>query len=187
MQIQLSSIKSAEQILKIFKDCKKSMELENIHQWTDSYPNFSLITKDIHNKELYELDSGGEIAGVICLNNCQASVYENIDWLDKNGNPLIIHRLAIHPQFQNKGLAKKLMTFAEEYAFDTGFSSIRLDAFSGNEKALRLYEQRNYKKRGQVNFLERDLPFFCYEKNIKMYPSQQVHPIISDKNTTIKI
>ena len=167
MNIQLSTIDSAERIFKIFKECKEKMENENIFQWTESYPNMEIVIQDIDNKELYELSSETEILGVVCLNVYQDPEYGNIDWLDKTGNALIIHRLAINPVFQNKGLAKILMTFAEEYALNAGFKSIRLDAYSGNEKALRIYECLNYKKRGEVNFLGRKLPFFCYEKILK--------------------
>lgn len=143
------------------------MELENILQWTDSYPSLDVITSDIDNKELYELHDEDEILGVICLSLYQEPEYRTIDWLDKAENALIVHRLAISPLFQNKGLAKKLMTFAEERALEKGFDSIRLDAFSGNEKALRLYERLGYKKRGKVNFPGRNLPFICYEKMLK--------------------
>jgi ribosomal protein S18 acetylase RimI-like enzyme len=167
MNIRLSSIKAAEKIFKIFKDCKKSMELENIFQWTDSYPNLEIIIKDIDNKELYELYKEDDLIGVICFNTRQEPEYLTIDWLDKNENFLVVHRLAINPSFQNQGFAKELMIFAEDYALNKGFTSIRLDAYSGNEKALRLYERLNYKKRGKINFPERDLPFYCYERILK--------------------
>ena len=167
MNIRFSSIASADRIFNIFKDCRKSMKIEDIFQWTESYPNFDVIANNIINKELYELHNEDEILGVICLNVYQEPQYETIDWLDKSGNALIIHRLAVSPLFQNKGFAKKLMAYAEEYALKTGFNSIRLDAFSGNEKALRLYEGLDYKKRGKVNFPGRNLPFICYEKILK--------------------
>lgn len=84
-----------------------------------------------------------------------------------DGKVLIIHRLAVHPLFQNQGFAKRLMDFAEDYAINENFSSIRLDAYSANEKVLRFYEAREYKKRGEVYFPDRKLPFYCYEKLFK--------------------
>lgn len=143
------------------------MEKENILQWTESYPNIEIVIQNIDNKELYELSNEAEIFGVICLNVYQYPEYETVDWKAETEEALIIHRLAISPIFQNKGLAKILMTFAEEYALKAGFKSIRLDAYSGNEKALRIYEGLNYKKRGEVNFLGRKIPFFCYEKILR--------------------
>ncbi len=164
MTIQRSSINSAEQIFEMFDKCKMAMELENIFQWTDSYPNHDIIINDINNNDLYELSEEEKLLGVICLNVSQDPAYKTIDWHDRNGKVLIIHRLAINPLFQNKGLAKELMNFAENFAVINNFTSIRLDAFSGNKKALKLYEGRGYMNRGEVNFHGRDLPFFCFEK-----------------------
>ena len=166
MDIQLSNINSAEQIFKIFENCKSAMELEKIFQWTDSYPNLDIIINDIKNSDLYELRIDGELLGVICFNIKQDPQYEIIDWVDKNGKVLIIHRLAINPLFQNQGLAKALMTFAEDFALINNFTSIRLDAFSGNKKGLKIYEGRRYLKRGEINFPGRNLPFFCYERMV---------------------
>jgi ribosomal protein S18 acetylase RimI-like enzyme len=79
---------------------------------------------------------------------------------------LIIHRLSVHPEFQGKGVAKEILKFIEACAFENNYSSIRLDAYSGNERALKLYENFGYKKAGQFMYPKRDLPFYCYEKNI---------------------
>jgi ribosomal protein S18 acetylase RimI-like enzyme len=79
---------------------------------------------------------------------------------------LVIHRLSVHPEFQGKGIAKEILKFIEGFASENNYSSIRLDAYSGNEKALKLYENSNYKKAGQFDYPMRDLPFYCYEKNI---------------------
>jgi ribosomal protein S18 acetylase RimI-like enzyme len=77
---------------------------------------------------------------------------------------LVIHRLAINPVQQGKGFAKRLISFAEGEILRMDFKSIRLDAFSGNLKALMLYEGMGYQKRGEVNFPGRNLPFICFEK-----------------------
>lgn len=69
-------------------------------------------------------------------------------------------------KIKKQGLARKLMDFAENIAIECGYASIRLDAYSGNERVLRFYENRGYQKRGEVNFSGRALPFFCYEKEI---------------------
>ncbi|MEO5911741.1 MAG: GNAT family N-acetyltransferase [Pelobium sp.] len=167
MNIRLSSNNTAQQIFEVFKNCKQTMELENIFQWNESYPNFNNILEDINNEQLYEIFCDNNIIGVICINNKQEPEYKKIDWSDKNGKALIIHRLAVNPLFQNKGFATKLMTFAENYASNSDFTSIRLDAYSGNEKALKLYERRGYDRKGQIAFSGRSLPFFCFEKVIK--------------------
>jgi len=56
------------------------------------------------------------------------------------------------------------MNFAEEYAIENNYKSIRLDAYSANVAAVRLYEKRGYNKIGQVFFPHRKYPFYCFEK-----------------------
>ena len=58
------------------------------------------------------------------------------------------------------------VNFIEDVAVKSNYSCIRLDAYSKNEKANKLYESFGYKKAGQVYFPRRDFPFHCYEKGI---------------------
>ena len=106
------------------------------------------------------------IQRIIAINEDQSSEYNNLSWVCNEGKVIVFHRLAVQPNKQRTGIAKELMDFAENYANNNEFTSIRLDAYSGNPKALRLYEQRGYKIVGQVYFPMRELPFNCYEKVI---------------------
>ncbi len=56
------------------------------------------------------------------------------------------------------------MHFVEQYAEVHGYDVIRLDAFTRNPAAVRLYEGRGYRKAGIVSF--RKGPFYCFEKRI---------------------
>jgi ribosomal protein S18 acetylase RimI-like enzyme len=90
-----------------------------------------------------------------------------LSWKDTNGKPAVIHRLAVHPQHQKLGYAKQLMNFAENLATEQGYTSIRLDSYTGNPRAIRFYENREYVKRGEVYFPGRVLVFYCFEKELK--------------------
>jgi len=57
-----------------------------------------------------------------------------------------------------------MMVFAESFAANHNFSCIRLDAYTGNPRALALYERLGYQQAGQVFFPRRELPFACFEK-----------------------
>ena len=57
--------------------------------------------------------------------------------------------------------------FAENYAVVNGYTTIRLDAYSGNPRALHFYECRGYQKAGQLFFPGRELPFYGYEKILR--------------------
>ena len=76
-----------------------------------------------------------------------------------------MHRLAIHPKFQGRGLALKLMNFANEFANQNNCESIRLDTFSGNPRNNKFYILQGYTKIGEIYFRNQsDMPFNCYEK-----------------------
>ncbi|MNN72431.1 putative acetyltransferase [compost metagenome] len=75
-----------------------------------------------------------------------------------------MHRLAVHPEVQGKGIARKLIAFAEEYARQSGYSSIRLDTYSKNTRALALYPSLGYERRGEVFFPHRAVSFPVFEK-----------------------
>jgi ribosomal protein S18 acetylase RimI-like enzyme len=89
--------------------------------------------------------------------------YVPIKWLTKDKN-IYIHRLAVHPKFQGKGIAQKMMTFAENYAKTNGYFSVRLDTFSQNKRNQKFYETRGYKRLGNIYFPKQSKhPFYCYE------------------------
>lgn len=166
MIIEKANPKQLNGIFEIFVECKRSLEKENIFQWTEQYPALHHIADDIQNGFLYSMNNEGKSLGVIHISNIEEPEYKTVVWSDSNGTCLVIHRLAVHPENQKQGLAGNLMDFAENVAIESGYTSIRLDVYSGNERALRFYENRGYQKRGEVNFSGRELPFFCYEKGL---------------------
>jgi ribosomal protein S18 acetylase RimI-like enzyme len=66
---------------------------------------------------------------------------------------------------QGGGIARKLLKYADDFAVKNGYGTIRLDAFTQNERALRLYEKNGYEKVGSVLFRKGE--FYCYEKKMK--------------------
>jgi ribosomal protein S18 acetylase RimI-like enzyme len=105
-----------------------------------------------------------QIVGIVTLDEFQHELYRTIAWGREDGRHLIIHRLAVLPQEQGKGIARKLMDFAEGYAMEHRYASIRFDAYNKNERALRLYKGLGYAKKGEVQFEHRTTPFTIFEK-----------------------
>ena len=157
----------AGDIYALLMRCKEHLATANIFQWTDAYPTPATVMQDIDNDHLYCLTAGGRCAGVITINQVQDEEYATVPWACQTGKPLIVHRLAIDPEQQGNGYARQLMDFAEDYAQQHGYSSIRLDAYSVNKRSLNFYEQRGYEKRGEVFFPGRPEIFFCFESVIE--------------------
>jgi len=151
-------------IMTLIGDCIRHMENKGIFQWNDHYPTLKIIASDIESGSMYVLKNGGDLLGMIAINEEQSPEYGQLNWRVRSGKVLVIHRLAIDPKWQKQGIGRQLMDFAENYALENGYASIRLDAYSGNPRALQLYERRGYQKAGQLVFPLRELPFFVYEK-----------------------
>lgn len=162
-EIKLCSINEAEEIFKIYDDCRKAMQGAGIFQWQNEYPVLDTVKQDIEEKNLYGYYEDGKCLGAVSINTYQDEEYKAIDWKGPDENVIVIHRLAVNPEFQSKGIARLLMDFAEEYAMEKKYSAIRLDSYSQNKRALRFYENRGYIKRGECFFAGRDKPFYCLE------------------------
>jgi ribosomal protein S18 acetylase RimI-like enzyme len=62
------------------------------------------------------------------------------------------------------GYAQEMMSFAESFARKNNYDSIRLDTFSKNVRNQYFYQQREYKKLGNIFFPNQsEYPFYCYE------------------------
>ncbi|WP_157691849.1 GNAT family N-acetyltransferase [Polaribacter sp. KT25b] len=165
-KIEKGQLFDLEKIFQIYLNGKIDLENNGIYQWTDNYPSISIIENDLKKDVLYTLKSNEKIIGAINISEEQETEYKLIKWEFNNSKVLVIHRLVIDPKYQKKGYAQKLMDFAENFAKENNYSSIRLDAYSQNLEVIEFYKKRNYFIRGNVNFPEREYPFHCMEKDI---------------------
>lgn len=166
--IRLAKLSEIQEIVSMTRTCAAKMISEGIHQWNEHYPNIEAFQKDIARQELFVYIVAERIAGCIAISSEKDAEYEPVKWLTEDGDQLYIHRLAVHPDFQHQGLARKLMDFAEAYAKKRKAVSIRLDTFSVNKRNNRFYEARGYHRLGDVYFPKQsDLPFHCYELVLK--------------------
>lgn len=162
--IRHAKILEIPEILSVSRACALYMIQNGIFQWNEYYPSEAIFKKDISRKELYVLVHNSSIVGCITISKFMDVEYEPVQWLSQNNRNIYIHRLAIHPDHQKKGYARQLMDFAETYARDNKFISIRLDTFSQNERNQKFYETRGYRKLEEIYFPNQSTdPFYCYE------------------------
>jgi ribosomal protein S18 acetylase RimI-like enzyme len=153
-----------EEIMELIAKCVQVMQDGGSDQWDASYPNKEIIGLDIERGTLYVCEDNSAIAGIIVLDENQAEEYKAIRWSQNQGPHLVMHRLAVHPEIQGKGIARQLIAFAEDYAERSGYTSIRLDTYAKNSRALWLYPSLGYDRRGEVNFPGRTASFPVFEK-----------------------
>lgn len=166
MIIEQATYEDVEKIFSLLRRCKDYLIGQRIYQWDSEYPSIDNIESDISRSALRKCSINGSITGIVSYDEFQESQYSAVKWMLTKEPVVVIHRLAVDPLHQGKGLATKLMDFAERSATRQKYQSIRLDAYSGNSMVVRFYSRRGYKRVGQVFFPRRDLPFLCMEKRV---------------------
>ena len=153
------------EILSLTRACAREMIARNILQWNEHYPTQQAFEGDVTRNELFVLKEQQSIIGTLVISIYKDAEYDDIEWLTPDGNNYYIHRLAVHPDHQGKGNARKLMDYAYAFAKAKKASSLRLDTFSQNERNQKFYEGRGYQKLGDIFFPKQsEHPFYCYER-----------------------
>ena len=152
-------------ILELTRACGRHMRENGIDQWDENYPDRGSLERDIHSKTLFAYRENDEVLGIVVLNETQDPEYAEMNWTtSESDRNIVVHRLAVSPNHQGKGIARKIMDFAEDWAKEHQYDSIRLDTFSQNPRNQRFYKNRGYTELGSV-FLsyKKEYPYFCYE------------------------
>ncbi|HRX57474.1 MAG TPA: GNAT family N-acetyltransferase [Eubacteriales bacterium] len=150
------------EIVRLFRAAIRHMDAQGIPQWDEIYPSAEVLADDLARDELYAGTAGGRIVCAFTLSPRCDPEYALAAWRRPDSRYCVVHRLCVHPDFQHRRAAAQAMAFIEDTLRTQAFESVRLDAFSLNPYALRLYERLGYEKTGEVTF--RKGLFYLYEK-----------------------
>lgn len=151
-------------VMEMVSLCIEDMKMKGNPQWDETYPTREILENDIDTESLFIIKESQKIIAICALTYNEEPQYRDIAWMDKEGQALEIHRIAVSPKWQNRRIAKKLFDFAEKYAQSKGYSSMRLDTLCKNRRMRKLIELRGYSQTGEIFFPPITLPFYCYEK-----------------------
>lgn len=117
------------------------------------HPTDEMLRAYINRGEMYGYMEEEKIAGMVALTMCQDADYEHVQWGRElsNEDVLVIHILAVCPDYQKKGIAGKIVLEAIELAKKNGKKAVRLDALATNKPAQHLYESLGFAYRGKRN------------------------------------
>ncbi len=162
--IRLAQKSDLERVLQITRLCAREMELREVFQWNEHYPDRQSFVNDINNSELYVYCIQDIAVGCVSICALMDEVYRKVTWKTNGKNSVYVHRLAVDPKHQKQGVGGKLMDFAEHESKLNGIDSIRLDTFSQNTVNQNFYKKRGYVKLEDIYFpLQSEHPFHCYE------------------------
>ena len=151
-----------DEIADIVRSAVDAMERNHIFQWDDLYPAREDFEEDIAHGQLHVGLIHGQIAVLYTFNQTYDQEYDNGDWKYQDEPFYVIHRLCVNPTFQHKGIAQSTLSHIEQQATAMGIHVIRLDVFSQNPYALRLYHSSGYTEVGHADW--RKGRFFLMEK-----------------------
>ena len=154
------------EILYLLRVCILDMNQNGFKHWNSVYPGPDIIQKDLTKSSIYLVKDKGVCKGMVTLDSEEPEEYKDIKWTSSAKKPLFLHRLAVHPIWQGQGIARKLMTFAEEFARKNGFDALRIDVFSDCMHARNLCRKNSFKEAGNFLSFFQQQPFICYDKKI---------------------
>lgn len=166
MKIRKANLEDIDNIMHMYNSCVSGMIDEGIDQWDSTYPNKQIILNDIKYSTFFVVEINKEIVAGINIDKNQDYTYKSIKWHDTSNSFLVVHRLAVKKEYWNKKIGKKLMLFTEELVINNKLNSIRLDTYSGNQKAMNFYSRLGYKNMGSIQLKINKDHYFCFEKII---------------------
>lgn len=166
MKIRKANLEDIDNIMHMYNSCVRGMIDEGINQWDSTYPNKQIILNDIKYSTFFVVEIKKEIVAGINIDKNQDYTYKSIKWHDTSNSFLVVHRLAVKKEYWNKKIGKKLMLFTEELVINNKLNSIRLDTYSGNQKAMNFYSRLGYKNMGAIQLKINKDHYFCFEKII---------------------
>jgi len=131
--------------------------------WTDVYPSNETIDFDLSRNALFVMKEEDRVIAAISLEEDEA--VDKLDVWDKKLAPGgELARLAVSPEKQGQGIAKKMLAFGMDAIKEKGCGSIHFLVNKYNEKAIRAYRGFGFAIVGECHLYDQD--FLCYEKEL---------------------
>jgi len=129
MEIRKGQPGELEALMGIVGNAIANMLADGLDQWDALYPTKEILAEDLNEGSLYVYVEDKLVKGFIILNEYQEKEYKTVNWEYKAGRQLVIHRLCTDPQYKRRGIATALVRYAEQWARQKNYTSLRLDAF----------------------------------------------------------
>lgn len=161
--IRKARIQDLERIMEILKKIVEEMHAYNNFQWDENYPQARDFAADIKKGELFVSERENKVVGFICINRDEPKEYEGLKWSSAE-DVLVIHRMGVSTDHRKAGIGTELVGLADELAKNRNIKHLKTDTYSLNMKVQRLFQKCGYVFVGEMRFLGKEKPFYCFEK-----------------------
>lgn len=117
------------------------------------HPTDAMIQSYIDGQEMYLFMDGQNIAGMTAITMYQGEDYHEVIWSQdlKDDEVASLHIFTVTPEYQRKGVSKRMMAEIISLAMEKRKKSIRLDTLASNIPAQHMYEKLGFEYRGKQN------------------------------------
>ena len=130
--------------------------------WTEEYPSEKEVEFDLSRDALFCMrDDAGNIVGVISIDD-DPNVECLTCWSETMVPSAEVSRVGVCQEFQNQGIAGKLLKGVMEELKKRGYKAVHLLVAKDNVKALRSYDKLNFENVGECELWGH--MYWCYEK-----------------------
>lgn len=156
---RLAKNEERDEILKLYK-----MQLgRKFCPWDDHYPSEDTISFDLKRDALFLMEIDGKIVSVISID--QDPETDSLSCWNKDLIPAgEMARLAVHPDFQGRGIAKRMILNCMTELKKRGYKAAHYLVNKNNVLALNSYKSLEFKTVGECELFNQ--PFFCCEKEL---------------------
>lgn len=148
MEYRIGKLSDLDEICSVIREVIEEMEKNGIHQWDEIYPARCDFEEDIKKENLYLAWDSDNIVSIYVISRECDEEYKYADWKYPEETSYVLHRFCVSPRYQNKGAGKEILLHIEEQLKEMGCESIRLDVFTLNPFAQKLYQKCGYTKTG---------------------------------------
>lgn len=153
METVKAKIQHLPEIMEIIAEAQQFMRDSGVNQWQEGYPTAETFENDIKNGNCYVVLVDGKVGGVITImtepEECYAAI-EDGQWLTGDVPYVVFHRSAVSKECRGMGIAKAMLEYAERFAIENGYNSVRADTHRDNKAMRGLFEKCGYVNCGTV-------------------------------------
>ncbi len=131
-----------------------------LHWARNAYPTRQTAVRALECGELFVEIEDGTVTASAIINRKQGKEYGGGNWR-YDAQPqeiMVMHTLAVDPQFSGRGCGTRMMDFYEQYGKDSGCKCLRLNTQTQNTPARRFYGKLGYEEAGVIGCTFHGIP-----------------------------
>lgn len=147
-----AAVADIDELCTIIYGAVEKMNSQGIFQWDEAYPDRNILNEDIEKGQLYVGRADGRIAVMFVLNDDYDDSYNHADWKKPDVPYKVLHRFCVSTDHQGCGVGGRTLDHIEKMLSEQNIHAVRIDVFSKNPYALKMYEKRGFTAAGTGDF-----------------------------------